>query len=71
MRPLQVIPEQPAHEQAVEALDRGVHLGRPRVRVEVHDAERGTGLLEIPGELAPVVGLELLDRERAHDEELP
>ena len=41
----------------------GIHLGSPRVCVEVGDAEGGTSGLEVFGKLAPIVGLEFIDDE--------
>ena len=54
----------------VEALDEGVHLGGAWIRVEMYEAERGAGVLEVFGELRSVVGLELFDGEWSDHHEL-
>ena len=49
---------------AVEAFDARVHLGRAWIGVEVRDGELHTRIFKVFGELAPVVSLQLVDRER-------
>ena len=51
---------------AIESFDVGIHLGSAGAGVKVREPEFGTGILEVFGELAPVVGLQLVDIEGAN-----
>lgn len=57
-------------ERPIEPLDGAVHLGAARVAVVVADAETHTRIVEEMCELASVVGLDLLNRERGDRDEL-
>ena len=51
-------------DRSVETLDEGVLLRRTDMGIEVREAEKDAGFLEVLGELASVVCLELVYLER-------
>jgi len=51
-------------ERPIEPLDMRIHLGTPGIGVEVREANGAAGLFEVFGKLAPIVRLELVNRER-------
>ena len=53
----------------IEPFDVTVHFGTPRVGMEVGNAEPFACVIKQCCEFAPVVGLDLRDRERRHGDE--
>ena len=58
-------------DRSIEPLNEGVLLRGTDMGIEVHETEDDTGVLEVLGELAPIVRLELVNLERTDLDDSP